>query len=540
MPWLGWCLSVCEYARYAAQDGVPHIFKAECLTIALSPRDLDLNDALGFRRAGWTRRQTCRQHTILCSYRRVKATQVSPLYKIVARACINTCIDLVLSTPRAYDVPLPKHATLQFLSVVDVAQLPIQILLGQQYNVSTTDCGAQNYFEHVLLACPPEEHEAWWNTTQPESTLGILVGVEVDKQTYNGRPRITELLLVASRAHASLGHRLPTPPASSPFEYGVDTRDEPTLHVLALAISSDLLLPANLPSPPLSPALDDGEPIPAIFLPQDLGILREIVHEPPTKKRKTAESSLDAAATRRIAARRGGGERVSAAAAPKPDHSHRRTSSNTNTPIQTRPLSRSPSLAGSRPGSVRGAHPLESKPSTLNRVQSLSGLPNGATLETTAEANIEIKNKDAIARVVMAGMRLYGLSQSNRKLRGKQQRSGSASPAQETATAVELEAERRTDEQYKAVYHQVYKGVCFAFRAHMQTMLLQGYTDALREAADKLLAMYCGDPLAQGLLGSADEKYTPGGRRAFGSVKAEEQTKSSFDVGRSAFSVAPI
>lgn len=416
--------------------------------------------------------------------------------------------------------------------------MPIQILLGQQYNVSTTEFAAQKYFEHVLLACPPEEHEAWWNTTQPESPLGILVGVEVDKQTDNGKPRITELLLVASRAHASLRQRLPTPPASSPFELGVETRDEPTLHVLALAISSDLLLPANLPSPPLSPALDDGEPIPAIFLPQNLGVLRETVHEPPTKKRKTAESSLDAAATRRIAARRGGGESVSAAAAPKPDLSHRRTSS--NTPIQTRPLSRSPSLAGSRPGSVRGAHPLESKPSALNRVQSLSGLPIETAPETTAEATTEIKNKDSIARVVMAGMRLYGLSQSNRKLRGKQQRSGSASPVHETATADELEAERKMDEQYKAVYHQVYKGVCFAFRAHMQTMLLQGYTDALREAAEKLLAMYCSDPLAQGLLGSADEKYTPGGRKVFGSVKAEEQGKSPFDVGRGVFGVAPV
>jgi hypothetical protein len=173
-------------------------------------------------------------------------------------------------------------------------------------------------------------------------------------------------------------------------------------------------------------------------------------------------------------------------------------------------------------------------------VQSLSGLPIETAPETTAEANTEIKNKDSIARVVMAGMRLYGLSQSNRKLRGKQQRSGSASPAQETATTEELEAELKTDEQYKAVYHQVYKGVCFAFRAHMQTMLLQGYTDALREAADKLLAMYCSDPLAQGLLGAAEEKYTPGGRKAFGSVKAEEQGKSSFDVMRSVLGPAPV
>jgi hypothetical protein len=453
-----------------------------------------------------------------------------------------TRTDITLSTPSAYVAPLPDHAALQFLSVVDVTQLPIHVLLGQQYNVSTSDFTTQQYLERVLLACP-QEHEVWWNTMQSESPLGILVGVEVGATAKNGGPRITELLLVASKAHASLGQRLPTPPASSPFETGVDASEDPTLRVLALAISSDLLIPANLPSPPLSPALDTCESIPAIFLPQNLGLASETVHEPHTKKRRTVESSLDAAVTRRDAARRGGGGSVSAAAAAKPDISHRRTSSNANTPIQTRPLSRSPSLVASRPGSVRGAHPIESKPSTLNRVQSLSGLPVEAAPETTAEATTEIKNKDAIARVVMAGMRLYGLSQSKSKTRNKPQRSGSASlalVAEDTATPDEIEAERKRDEEYKTVYHQVYKGVCFAFRAHMQTMLLQGYTDALREAAEKLLAMYCCDPLAQGLLGGSDERFTPGGRKAFGSAKVEEQGKSPFDAARGAFGVGLV
>jgi hypothetical protein len=63
-------------------------------------------------------------------------------------------------------------------------------------------------------------------------------------------------------------------------------------------------------------------------------------------------------------------------------------------------------------------------------------------------------------------------------------------------------------------------------------MLLQGYTDALREAADKLLAMFVNNPLANGLLGVADEKYTPGGRKAFGSAKVEDQGKSPFDTAK--------
>lgn len=134
----------------------------------------------------------------------------------------------------------------------------------------------------------------------------------------------------------------------------------------------------------------------------------------------------------------------------------------------------------------------------------------------------------------MAGMRLYGMSQSTRKLLRNKQRTGSQSPLppEENATPEELAAERKNDEEYKAVYHQVHKGVCFAFRSHMQTLPLQGYTDALRETADKLLTMFCSDPLARGLIGGGEEKFTPGGRKAFGSAKVEEEGKSPFDVAK--------
>lgn len=65
----------------------------------------------------------------------------------------------------------------------------------------------------------------------------------------------------------------------------------------------------------------------------------------------------------------------------------------------------------------------------------------------------------------------------------------------------------------------------------MQTLALQGYTEALRDAADKFLALYCSDPLAQGLLGG-EEKFTPGGRKAFGSAKVEGMGESPFSARR--------
>lgn len=385
-----------------------------------------------------------------------------------------------------------------------------------------------------MLACP-KENEAWWKTVQPESPFGVLVEVEGGHKVSNDAPRITELLLIASRPQLHHGQRLPTPPASSPYENVGQTSapDQQALQVLALAMSSDLLHIGNLPSPPLSPQSDDAEMIPAVFLPTHLPDPAETIHEPPTKKRRTATSTLDEAAARRASARRQGGEGISAAAAANPELSHRRTSS--NTPLQTRPLSRSPSITSSRPGSVRGPAPLEKQPSTLSRVQTSSTLPTEPPSEASAAALTEKKNKDTISRVVMAGMRLYGLSQSTRKQHSKQQHSNSASPAPATPepnlTPSELEAELRRDQEFTEVYNKAFKSVLFTFRAHVQTLALQGYTEALRDAADKFLALYCSDPLAQGLLGG-EEKFTPGGRKAFGSAKMERQGESPFDARR--------
>lgn len=140
----------------------------------------------------------------------------------------------------------------------------------------------------------------------------------------------------------------------------------------------------------------------------------------------------------------------------------------------------------------------------------------------------EAKNKDIISRTVMAGMRLYGLSQSKSR-RKPRTSSGAASPIVEVGFE-EQETERRQDEEYKLVYHQVFKGVCFAFRAHIALKALHLHSQALQEAADKLLAMYCTDPLAEGLAGAPD-KLTPGGRKAFGSAKVEERSSFAGGVG---------
>jgi hypothetical protein len=141
------------------------------------------------------------------------------------------------------------------------------------------------------------------------------------------------------------------------------------------------------------------------------------------------------------------------------------------------------------------------------------------------EASIEQKNKELVSRVVMAGMRLFGLVQS----KARKPRAGSAAPSPAIDLGFdEVEVERKRDAEYKLVYHQVYKGTWFAFRQHILDKPLQPYTEALRETVDRLLNIFCCDPMVMGS-GPTDDGFTPGGRQAFGSsAPATVEKKNPF------------
>ena len=126
----------------------------------------------------------------------------------------------------------------------------------------------------------------------------------------------------------------------------------------------------------------------------------------------------------------------------------------------------------------------------------------------------------------MAGMRLYGLVQS--KKRKSRASSSAPSPALD-ASFDELEAERQNDEEYKLIYHQVFKGTCFAFRGSVDRESLQSSAELVQEIVDRLLAIFCVDPLAQGF-GSLTEKLTPGGRKAFPTGTMKENNHLFFQT----------
>ncbi|KAI7506327.1 hypothetical protein KC367_g229 [Hortaea werneckii] len=374
---------------------------------------------------------------------------------------------------------LAERCTLHFTSLVDVSRVPLCLIAGPPFDVTTTNLASQEWFSQHLLCNPScsEGEQPWWQKAGSESPIGILASVQTSS---NGPalppPKPSDILFYAA-ARSDLVPRPPTPPSSSPATDSLITTDQD-----------------------LSSAFRT----------------RHLTH----RKRRTVNDTFEDAAERRQKARRTGGSSIAAAAAVKtdtagsyPTFSHRRSvsgSSNHAVPAPNRSASRGSSVASSRPTTARAASEVP-KRSSLARVESATG--------TDVEDTTEIRNKDLISRVVMAGMRLHGLSQSKRK-----KAKGSTIAAQSFEQG---ETDRRNDEEFKLVYHQVYKGTQFAFRQHIEQSTLQPHADALREVVDRLLILFCTNPLENGRTGLAD-KLTPGGRKTFESASAAEAHTSPF------------
>ncbi|RMZ17671.1 hypothetical protein D0860_00289 [Hortaea werneckii] len=415
---------------------------------------------------------------------------------------------------------LPDHCTLRFTSLIDVSRVPLWLIAGPPFNVSTTNPDSQQWFSHHLLCniSSTEGEQPWWQKARSESPIGILASVQTSSNEPNLSPSKPSEILFYAAAQSDLVPRPPTPPSSSPATDSPITTDQGlswTFRVHALPLSPEQSL-VKTDTPPHSP-VPEHDSVPAIFLHDKAGEEAEVINLPPVRKRRTVNDTFDDAAERRQKARRTGGSSIAAAAAVRTDtagsyasFSHRRSvsgSSNHAVPAPTRPASRCSSVASSRPTTARAASEVP-KRSSLARMESVN-----------VEDSTETRNKDLISRVVMAGMRLHGLSQSKRK-KAKSSAIAAQSSEQE-------ETDRRKDEEFKLVYHQVYKGTQFAFRQHIEQSTLQPHADALREVVDRLLILFCTNPLENGRAGLAD-KLTPGRRKAFESASATEAHTSPF------------
>lgn len=401
--------------------------------------------------------------------------------------------DVIISSPPDSPLHLAADASLRYLTLVDTSLIPLHLICGPASDVKTTQSESQRWFSNLLFNLA-DHRSCWWQSARPESPLGILVAIEGTAAGAT-QANITEILFYASAE-----------------KQAVVVEPQPVFSIKALPLNSNVLTAPAEPTPPQSPTGTSCED--AIFLPTSHPKAAEIINEPPVRKRRSVNEAFDKAEERRKKARRKGGEGVAAAAAIRnepciPSLKHRRSGSGVES--QTGQLyetrhPRASSRADSRPPTSRSAVEPAQR-SALSRAQSIA--------EISGEDSAEAKNKDIISRIVMAAMRLYGLSQTKRR----KSRAGSAAPSPALdATFDQREADRKQDEEYKLVYHQIYKSTCFAFRKHIcQASLLQ-HTEALRETVDTLLEMFCNDPLEKGLPGMPNE-VTPGGRKAFGSAK---------------------
>lgn len=302
--------------------------------------------------------------------------------------------------------------------------------------------------------------EPWW-TAINQAPVGILVKVNNVDQPKEAAPRITEVLFYAALDRHNTDSGLPSPPASSPVQ-----QRAPIFRIYALPLSSDLLY-----KPQQSIDLDAFSVLEANeghFLPQ------AFISDAVSVKRRRTEDLFSRAAEDRKVARCSAGSRVSQiisnASAQAPlrqstsqdasQRAHSRTPSTSNQRSEHEERaqnSRSPSItaATKRPASHRNS---TCEPSNKRSSLSFSQPSDAPALP----ASMEEKNKDALSRIVMAGMRLHGLSRRR--------------------------ADDPTDE-YKLVYHQTFKGATFALRGQMAREGIAAFV--MQDTVDRLLGIFC-------------------------------------------------
>ena len=398
----------------------------------------------------------------------------------------------------------------------------MHLAAGPSLGVWTTNENTEEWFYKAIL-CDAifdrditedagQSADPWWSRGGIQSERGILLsvdnGIEADDQA---ELKITELVLYATIEPNHCGS-LPTPPASSsPSPYaGQDAPPEnlvPEARIYALPLSFELLHRYDLSQAPDSPPLESADDGHGQFLPPLVNEPNPMQRSP--RKRSRISSLFDDATQRKRKVRRKGGESISEVMAglerPPSSHTHNlsthkrgheddvaKVASVEPQELQThrRGLSRSSSAAslGGRPLSSRGAI-ADGKGSSLRRVASIATMDSTSTLPE-GEISIEQQNKNALSRIVMAGMRIYGLQQ-----RKKSSRSRAVSEAASSIGIITLDPAQMqdSDDEYKLVYHQTVKAASFTFRRHITAKLInQG---AMRDIVDRLLALFCTDPL---------------------------------------------
>ena len=416
-------------------------------------------------------------------------------------------IDILLQVPRPSTNPLiPADVSLHYLSVVDPARIPLHLVAGQALEVYTSSKETEIWIgTHLVEGCFQDLNSYRGDGLtdyQIQSDTGVLMGVEGGATADDVGPQVTELLLYAIMSlgrDQDQGGVLTPLRSSSPTPVPATTETQSqarTVRIYALPLSSDLCYDPTtraLPSPPPE-ASEEGH---TQFLPP-IGFSSILQ----SRKRRRLNSLFDDATQHTKRARRHGGETVAKVMASIDNRTvSKGAKTPTEAPVQpemlTRKRPKAPAAPLSRAHSVGSFRDLEdacpisrsgplalTKRSSLHRVASVSRLSSSSPGPEPA-SSLEQQNKNSLSRIIMAGMRMYGLQQ-----RKKLDRSRSVP---ETVPSCPEDAAQLEGEEHKLVYHQTYKAAAFIFRKHMASFLLS--QDVLRDTTDHLLSMFCSDPL---------------------------------------------
>ncbi|MCJ1285528.1 hypothetical protein MMC26_004868 [Xylographa opegraphella] len=432
----------------------------------------------------------------------------------------NRLEDVQISQPReGFGISQWADVQLHLLSFVDTAAIPLHLVAGPSFDVFTSNETTKSWLGDRLLGVPRLGDDAdlvlsgWWQNKCGQSDVGLLLQVDGEIKTPHSGFRVTELLIYAGQPRkgpANAGMLTP-PRSSSPIADHEGTPQDSngsiqTVNIYALPLSSDLSCSVNLSSP----STEDLLPEYAQFIPSS-SENRPYVNG---RKRLHLDSLFQDATYQVKRSKKRGGESVAKAMASLDSLSSQSVEQSTSQ-LETSGfttqaalsqgfgksrfqrnsgLSRAHSLGSLhdfdqiRPPSRGNAAPA--RRSTLSRMASVVALEDSSPIPDSINS-IEQQNKAALSRVVMAGMRMYGLQQ-----RKKSSRSRAASEIPFSAGLVSITGTGAEDEdEYKLVYHQTYKAASFAFRKHMPLASIG--QDSMREIVDRILEMFCIDLLAR-------------------------------------------
>ena len=372
-----------------------------------------------------------------------------------------------------------------FLAYVDPSDIPLHLIQGPSLAVSIDNDSTKKWLDHALLEeeVLRRQHASQadddcldfvvWHATHAAQSRVAVLARPTDHPPRAGRvPRITEVLIYAEKVTLGKSRGPITPPYISEGQQEtslVDEDNDSSLNTENIRFSA-LLLSSDAIYHPL-PSLEPLAPGEAKFLDSADG-----VEEQTTKKRRA--DLFDEASDRRKHLRCRSGHSVSVVTSRVSERDTKTLNSafscqkikqepeDTHKPETSKSLEQAKTLGSGRSGPEvsQSQHRQSVTSSTSAKLPSDSRSNNtvvAGIAQSFRDDSYEAKNKQTVSRIVMAGMRLYGLQQ-------RKSQTTSQKRSQKTSSDADGEKPQRLDitEQdleYRAVYHQTYKGTLFAF-----------------------------------------------------------------------------